>query len=145
MTFYMDASALVKAYALEKGSEEIVEILNKEEDIFLSKVAFAEVLFSLRRKNYFGELKDKNFLECCRHFGEDWSGFYIVELSGNILSVLNNRVIKYPLRALDAIHLASAIWVEDILEERPIFVCADDPLNGAAKKEGFKVFNPVKI
>lgn len=145
MTFYMDASALVKAYALEEGSKSIIEILNNKEDVFLSKVAFAEIIFSLRRKNYNGELKDKDFQGCKNRFEEDWHSFYVVELSDDILSILKNRVIKHPLRALDAMHLATAIWVGNILEARPTFVCADVSLNEAAVSEGFKVFNPVKM
>ncbi|MFN3467858.1 MAG: type II toxin-antitoxin system VapC family toxin [Candidatus Brocadiales bacterium] len=142
MTFYMDSCALVKAYALEEGSEGVIEILNTEEDIFLSKVAFAEILSSLRRKNFNGELKDKGFQGRRRHFEEDWRSFYVIELSDDVLSVLKSRVIKHPLRALDAIHLASAIWAGSLLETRPTLVCADASLNEAAKSEGFKVFNP---
>lgn len=145
MTFYMDASALVKAYALEEGSKSVIEILNREEDIFLSKVAFAEIIFSLKRKNLSGELEDKDFQKCRKQLEEDWHSFYVIELSDDILSILKDRVIKYPLRALDAIHLASAIWVDKLLEARPTFLCADTSLNEAAEDEGFKVFNPTKI
>ncbi len=147
MTFYLDASALVKAYALEEGSESIIKILNSEEDIFLSKVIFAEMLFSLKRKNRSGELGNEDFLWCMEEFEKDWRSFYVVELSDDILSILKSKVIKHPLRALDALHLASAIWLSSLLETGMTgltFVCADDSLNEAAEGEGFKVFDPTK-
>jgi predicted nucleic acid-binding protein len=140
----MDASALVKAYALEEGSKRIIEMLNEGEDIFVSKVTFAEILFSLRRKNFSGELRNNDFQGCRKRFEEDWHSFYVIELSDDVLSVLKSRVIRYPLRALDAIHLASAIWIGNLLETRPTFVCADDSLNEAAKNEEFRVFNPTR-
>jgi len=49
----------------------------------------------------------------------------------------------YSLRALDAIHLASAVVVRNLVSpEEMRFVCSDKELIEAAQKEGFTTWNP---
>jgi len=49
----------------------------------------------------------------------------------------------YSLRALDAIHLASAVVVRNLVPLEEIrFICSDKELVEAAQKEGFAVWNP---
>jgi hypothetical protein len=53
---------------------------------------------------------------------------------------------RYPLRAFDAAHLATALTVQRFLDsetESPlVFVSADERLNRAASAEGFAVDDP---
>ena len=41
---YLDASAFVKRYAREPGSEGVARIFETADEVFTSKVAFAEVM-----------------------------------------------------------------------------------------------------
>ena len=49
----------------------------------------------------------------------------------------------HSLRALDAIHLASAVALRSLVpQEEMRFVCSDNELLEAARKEGFATWNP---
>jgi hypothetical protein len=49
----------------------------------------------------------------------------------------------YSLRALDAIHLASAVVARSLLSREEMrFVCSDKELTEAAQKEGFTIWDP---
>ena len=54
-----------------------------------------------------------------------------------------NLITKYPLRALDAIQLASAGEASDALNEPIIFISTDNNLLAAATGEGFTIDNPL--
>jgi hypothetical protein len=53
----------------------------------------------------------------------------------------------HPLRAYDAVHLACALMVQRLMQQRglppPLFMAADDALLAAAAAEGFAVDNPL--
>lgn len=69
-------------------------------------------------------------------FLEDWDEFEIVELS--------NEVLRHPLKAPDAIHLASALWAKEFLSTDIVFVVSDRNLKTVATEEGLRVFNPAE-
>jgi hypothetical protein len=48
------------------------------------------------------------------------------------------------LRALDAVHLASALTAKEHFGIQVLFMSADDQLNKAAALEGLEVINPEK-
>ena len=46
---------------------------------------------------------------------------------------------RHPLRGADAVHLASAVLVHDVLQEPVTFACADAKLIDAARTEGLLI------
>ena len=65
--------------------------------------------------------------------------------SRRILGHASQLALRYPLRAYDAIHLATALEFErdsDVGLPAPIFVSADTNLLAAARAEGLAVENP---
>ncbi len=69
-----------------------------------------------------------------------------VELDIEIVNGARDLLERYPLRAYDAVQLASALLVNQILQSAHlpslIFLSADDRLNKAAAAEGLSVDNP---
>ena len=59
-----------------------------------------------------------------------------------VLVQARSLVSAHPLRSLDAIHLASALRAETIVNEAVLFLSADNNLLGAATAEGFATDNP---
>ena len=59
------------------------------------------------------------------------------------LELVRSRALRllntHPLRAADAMQLAAALVASDERPESLPFVCLDDRLRDAARKEGFKV------
>jgi len=139
MIYYFDASALVKAFSEEKGSKRVIEILNRESPIYSSVILYPETLFALRRKREEGELLESEFQEQVREFQNRWEMFQIVEL--HVFWFLQERILQYPLKALDGIHLASALWVKEEIDECR-FVTSDLTLLNYSKNAGLEVLNP---
>jgi hypothetical protein len=54
---------------------------------------------------------------------------------------------RHPLRAYDALHLACALAILEVIKQQrlsvPVFVAADDTLLAAATAEGFPAENPL--
>lgn len=143
---YLDANALVKRYVEEPGSQMVRNLLKKEKQLFFTcKTAYAEVLMTFRRKKEEGLFSDEDFYKCIDRFEQDWQALNIIELSDEILRVLKGKVLKYSLRAIDALHLSSALWLkESIGETNIVFICSDRRLKEKAELEGFSILDPAE-
>ena len=73
-------------------------------------------------------------------FRQDWESFIRVKVNEQLDRYIDRVVKKYPLRGFDAIHLASAILIQERIPEKFLFACFDDKLVRAAKSEGFETF-----
>lgn len=145
MNYYLDASALVKVYLREKGTEAMVNLLNSGFNFFSSSVVYPEVLFTLRRKLENKEIDEEYFLNQVNSFeGHFQSLITNIEFTKEVSYFLKERVIRYSLRALDAIHLASALWIRENIDEDCKFICSDIDLLEVAKAERFELINPAK-
>ena len=155
---YLDSSALIKGYVQEKGSHELrtrVQRATETKDpVLTSLFSYAEIHAVLGRK-----LKEKNILAADYHFAvtrfeSDWRTYFgIVEVSQRVLNFVPDltKRDRYPLRGADAVHLASALWVEQSTHRRGmqksaqravVFATSDGQLAAAAEYEQFEVFNP---
>lgn len=67
MNFYLDSSALVKLYIDEVGSDRIKEIVFSEKNnIFISKIAGAEVAAAFSRRNRMKDIAEEDYKEMAR-------------------------------------------------------------------------------
>lgn len=104
---YLDASALVKLIARERESEALAEYLGVDAAIATSVIAAVEVPRAARaaeRSDRVTELATR-LIESCD----------LVELDA-ITRSLAARAEPDRLRSLDAIHLASALAIRDVLD-----------------------------
>jgi len=141
--YYLDSSALVKRYVEEPGSQGVRALVVKDGWFFISKVAYAEILMTLRRKSAEGTLTDDEFSKCLDALDKDWQAFYIVEFSDEVIKTLTEQVLEY-LRVLDAIHLASALWLREALAPDMVFVCSDRKLKGKVRQHSFVSLDPTE-
>lgn len=116
--------------------------MHESEAIFTSKVAYAEALAAFGRKRREGELEEKGYKVIKANFLKEWGELSRVEVSDDVLKISGELIEKHPLRGFDALHLASAVLVLRELKNEITFVCSDQGLLRAAKKEGFSIFNP---
>lgn len=138
MTAFLDSSALVKRYADEPGSDLVQAV---SEPVIASDLASVEVPAALWRKHRIGQLSAADAQLLCRRFLADMSpesaasGAGFIEVGNDILSSAIELVARHPLRAYDAVQLASAIAVTRIVGSCR-FGCFDQQLNDAAVVEG---------
>ena len=146
--YYLDSSAVVKAYVPEAGSAWVRSLLATEV-IVASAIMMAEVATALRRRAQEGEFSFDQGLQLYRQFLRDVRTFEIVDVSADILASAAADALKpdtVPLRALDAVHLAAAresfIIFRRSLSERCVVVTADQRLLTAARAAGLETENP---
>lgn len=97
---YLDASALVKRYVAEDGSDDVLEAMNGASALSMCRVGFVETLRAVGRA---GERRD------IRRFETDWLSFDIVEIDRALTESAAQLALSHELRSLDALHLAAAL------------------------------------
>lgn len=144
--FFVDTSALAKRYLKETGSTWVMNwILPPAGNIIvLTELAIVEMASLLGRHHRSNLLSTANLGVLQANFLVHTEKEYlIVPLESMILVQARALINKYPLRALDAIQLASALQAVALLNQQIIFVSADNNLLSAATAEGFAVDNPL--
>jgi predicted nucleic acid-binding protein len=122
---YFDTSALIKRYAEEPGRREVVRLL-RTHNCVVSAVLPVEMRSALRRRATDTTLDEKRVAAILKRFAADRPFWTVVEVSSEVLATAEALCAAHPLRALDAIHVASAELVSARMRSPTfIFVSAD--------------------
>jgi predicted nucleic acid-binding protein len=145
----MDASALVKRYVNESGSDWLRTIVTSSEPplLFTSRMTIVEVISAFARRVRDGSLSSEEFAALGDAFrGDCLNQYQIMPPALEIVDLACSLLGRHPLRAYDATHLATALVAQQFLvaQDYPplTFLSADDRLNQAASREGLAVDNP---
>ena len=136
---YLDTSALLKLCVLETGSDLAVAIWQGADALVTSRIADAEVRSVLASAERIGRIDAAPAAQARDRWNELWPGLAKVEVASRVSERAAELVDRRPLRAGDAIHLASALLLEDA---SPIFVAWDRRLAAAGRAEGLRVLPP---
>jgi len=149
---YLDASALVKRYVRDRGSGAVHARFNAGERIFTSVLSYAEIQTVLGRKHQSREMTRRDYEATRERFLHDWLfSLNLLAVDENTMAALPTLVECFPLKALDAVHLAAAHWLRDMtqltkdfgpLGEKVEFGVSDRSLARIARECGFTVFDP---
>ena len=122
---YFDTSALIKRYIDESGRRDVLQLLRKN-DCVVSAILAVEVRSALRRRVAEGALDDRRVRAVVKRFTADRAFWIFVEVSREVLAAAESLSAAHPLRALDAIHVASAqVFAVRIGSRGCTFVSAD--------------------
>ncbi len=135
MIGYFDASALAKRYVEEPESPAVRRLLD-ECLICTSRLSEVEIASALAQRTKDGSLSLADRDRALSTLMEDMGSFYVVELFPEIARAARGLLLRHPLRASDAVQLASSTHVRESTEERVLFVAFDRRLNEAAVGEG---------
>lgn len=138
---YFDTSAIIKRFVEEAGSKRVETVLAREPILATSKVAYAEVHAGLARKLRERALTTAAYRRTSRAFADDWRAYVRVDLADPLLLIVRDLVRRHPLRGFDAIHLASAMRLQEQLGEEIRVVASDDRLLTVAAKEGLQTLD----
>lgn len=136
---YFDASALAKRYVRERGSLKVQRLLAADGSA-TSRLTSVEVVSALRRRVREGWLSGEQGDRAQAALDSDLSAMLIVELTPAVVRQAHRLLQRHPLRAGDAIQLASSLHLREALEEDTGFVAFDDRLIAAARSEGLRVW-----
>jgi uncharacterized protein len=132
---YFDASALVKRYVREKGSVKVRRLISSALPATsrLSEVEVASALARLAREGAFSVTERDRALAAVE---VDFAAILVVELTPEIAAQARTLLQRHPLRAGDAIQLASCLYLQEQLGEEVPLVAFDGRLTEAARREG---------
>jgi predicted nucleic acid-binding protein len=135
---YFDTSALIKRYVEELGRREVVGLLRRNHCV-VSAVLAVEVRSALRRRVAEKTLDAKRVAGILKRLAADRAYWTIIEVSREVLATAESLSGAHPLRALDAIHVASAkLFGDRAASQTFTFVSADRQQTHIAEALGIK-------
>jgi predicted nucleic acid-binding protein len=146
--YFVDTSALVKAYVPEKGSTTVHQAFRQlDGSLYVSRLVAAEALGVFARLLRRKELGKADYRmahgDLLNHLK---TRFYVVKVNEVILSqgiMLTNLHRMGGAGPLDLIHIATAEYLQGLVPEHTVGIMSSDrAMKKAATKRSFDVFDP---
>lgn len=134
MKIFLDTSAFAKRYIAEAGSGKVQDLCEKAEGLAVSVICLPEILSTLTRLTRETKLTRAQYNTLKTNVVADLGDADICEITTDVMNRVIDLLESNPLRAMDAIHLASALAYQP-----DVFVSADHRQIAAAKKARLKV------
>jgi len=122
---YLDASALVKRYVDEDGTDAVLDAMRPDAEWVMCRFGYTETWKAVALAGDPDELK---------RMEREWSYFELVEVTQALVERAGEVALSTGLRTLDALHLAAALS----LDEEPTFATWDIRLHRAARQQGLR-------
>lgn len=142
MIVYLDASALVKRYLQETGTEEVEALIAEAEITGTALISRAEVVAALGKAARLSLVKKDEAAQAARAFRMDWPALYRLRLDEATIAQADSLAWTHGLRGFDAVHLAAAQAWRDALAEMIVFATYDKQLWHAAYQVGLSAWPP---
>ncbi len=144
--YFIDSSALIKAYIAEPGTDTVKAALGS---VSISSIVALETAAALSRLLRRREIRQKtyrqareDFLNHCR------TRFYVVHPPESVMADALVMIDAYRARnpgGSDLLHVATAEYVQELVPGEAVsFMCCDTRLKTIAKERGFDVFDPTR-
>jgi predicted nucleic acid-binding protein len=137
---YLDASALVKRYIVERGSRETIALTADSEMVATSIVSRAEVAAAFAKAVRAGLVKDGLARNAQRRFAGDWPDLVRVSVTDSLVERAEGLAWEHGLRGYDAIQLASALTWRESVGEPIVLATFDQQLWEAATRTGLEAW-----
>jgi predicted nucleic acid-binding protein len=141
---YLDASALVKRYVSERGSNEVIALTAEADAVATSLVSRAEVAAALARAVRLGGLKHDEGRRAQRRFSREWPDLARIPVTEALASRAESLAWDHGLRGYDAVQLAAALTWHDMIGQDVVVATFDRQLWEAAPRAGLHAW-PQKL
>lgn len=147
--YYADSSVLVKRHVDERGSDWFRALANSASGniILTARLSLIEVYSAPNRRVREGQIDPADYALIAGDFTAVCANEYeLIELTPGIVERARQLLERHPLRAYDAVQVATALSTNETLVagRMPplIFLAADDRMLNAARAEGLPTDNP---
>ena len=115
--------------------------------LFIARITWVEVISALARRQREGSLTSADVAQVIQTFRSDLNTQYqVIELDSTLAETAGQLVGQYPLRAYDAVQLASVLLLQPAFattqSTQLIFLTADNRLSAIASALGLLTDNP---
>lgn len=139
MILYLDASALVKRYVAEPGSDEVARLIAGADGVGTSLITRAETSAALAKAARVGVLTREAAAAALQVFRSEWTLVIRVQATELVLTRADTLAWELGLRGYDAVHLASALIWQEGMGEAVTLATFDRQLWDAARAQGLIV------
>ena len=134
MRVFLDTSAFAKRYVAEQGSDKVMALCQKADNLVVSVICLPELISTLSRLVREKKLAKADYRKLKGGAMADLEDVDICQITPEVMVSAVSLLESHPLRAMDALHVACALAVEP-----DMFVSADHRQLSAARKAGLKI------
>jgi len=135
---YLDASALVKRYIAERGTDEVAKSISTAEAVGTSILSRAEIIAALAKAVRVGVLEHDAAHSAAQLFRGEWQNLIRIQTTETLIARADSLAWELGLRGYDSVHLASAIIWSENMEQELHLATFDRQLWNAAKRRGLQ-------
>lgn len=137
MTVYAETSAVLRWLFAEEGGEALRIALAAAEKVTSSRLTLIETRRVVRRAERDGRITGAQSADVLAVFAQAVSTWAILEISEDMARRAEDAFPNEPVRTLDAIHLASALFLRQSFPDL-VIVSADERVRANAALLGFQ-------
>jgi predicted nucleic acid-binding protein len=134
---YFDTSTYLKLYVKESGSDKALKAA-KASHLLSSAVLSVECLSALARRRQAGDMDAKAFNKILKNVKAGLDSVETVRVTDDVLGMAEEITVRSVARAMDAIHISSALIFRNGTGIELTFVTSDKKQHDAAVREGLK-------
>ncbi|MGB0839030.1 MAG: type II toxin-antitoxin system VapC family toxin [Chitinophagales bacterium] len=144
MKIFLDVKSLVKLYILESGTNLILDVVSKSDQVFLSQASTTQFRAFVWQKAHQGIIDNAQAVTIIDCFEQDSSYFQWIELDNAIINSANQLMMQYGISSNisseEAIQLASAFTLN---KDRIQFVTSNDMIHKILDENGFHTITTI--
>jgi predicted nucleic acid-binding protein len=137
---YLDATALVKRYVVERGSQATIALTADSDMTATSIVSRAEIAAAFAKAVRAGLVEGDVARNAQQRFAADWPDLLRVPVTEALVERAERLAWEHGLRGYDAVQLASALTWQESAGEEIVLATFDQQLWEAAKRSGLKAW-----
>jgi uncharacterized protein len=133
---YLDASALVKRYVAEVGSDEVGALIERASVVGTVILSRAEVAAALAKASRMKVVPRGEAEAALRAFGDEWESLVRVQMTEVLAARAAALAWDHGLRGYDSVHLAAALFWQAMMGESVTVATYDHQLWDATRTTG---------
>ena len=137
---YLDTSAMLKLYVQEKQSDDVYNLFHKSKNTGTSILTYAEMASAMSRAERMRLISSDESRDAWNKFLKEWPEINRLRISGQVTERAASLSWEFGLRGYDAIHLASALTWQEMLETSVCLANFDRLLWNSGQKAGVKIW-----
>lgn len=138
MIVYLDASALVKRYVAEQGSEEVNRLVRGADSVVTNLISRAEVAAAVMRASRIGIISVADAGKAVAQFRSEWGSLQRLPVTEATVERADRLVGHHDLRGYDAVHMAAALMWQEAMNEPIVMATFDKTLWGVSHDLGLE-------